>query len=178
MHIIRVQLLLSSTIWSQIQHNLTSLEWAANLENWRKLQIMSIITTHALLTLFLWGVTAVTELCSHISCTPADTAKLAYGLNRQHPRSKVSGENQKFPMGISWCYGNHCWIVVVQVYSGLGGGTCSLRADFSFFLCFTRFRMKQARGGTQKSFGGGVLLGLWNPYPIPDHFQLHFATKF
>ena len=77
----------------------------------------------------------MTELCSHISCTPADTAKLAYGLNRQHPRSKVSGENQKFPMGISWCYGNHCWIGVVQVYSGLGGGVhvaCVQTSPFFF----------------------------------------------
>ena len=38
-------------------------------------------------------------------------------------------------------------------------------------------RPKQSPGGALGIFlGGGVPLEICNPYPIPDHFQVHFAT--
>ena len=56
------------------------------------------------------------------------------------------------------------------------------------FFCYPAYHYKmfwqgwmiprRGGGGSWKIVGGHVTLGLWNPYPIPDHFQLHLAILF
>ena len=50
--------------------------------------------------------------------------------------------------------------------------------SFPTFVGEGAFRTPPGGGVLQEFLGGDVLLGPWNPYPIPEIVQLNFATLY